>query len=303
MYYIGIDGGGTKTQFTLFDQKGQMLSTHQEGTCHYAQVGYDGLKDVLKKGVKRVLKKVDEKIDKSDVRIGLGLAGYGREAKVREKIEAMVDKALNGYAWVLKNDVEIALKGALDENPGILVIAGTGSIALAYDGKQTTRTGGWGYQLGDEGGAYWIGQKVLEAFTKQSDGRMEKTPLYSLVKEQLNLAEDPEIVSVVQQYGKNHRREVAKLALCCSKASQMGDEIAIAILDQAAKELALLVNTLVPTFDSDRILASYIGGVFRSGDYLMASFIRYLDDKVLLIGPRHTPDYGAYLFAKEQFEK
>lgn len=299
MLYIGVDGGGTKTKFTLFDEHGTVLDSYQAGTCHYAQVGYDGLRHVIKKGVKKLLKDHPDEL----VAIGLGLAGYGREEAVREKMEKSIEKALDGHQWILKSDVDTALKGALNNQPGILVIAGTGSIALAkYSDETTSRTGGWGYLVGDEGSAYWIGRQLLEAFSKQSDGRWPKTQLYDLVKEQLELENDADLISYVLQTLEGKREKIAQLAMIVGQAATQKDETALAIYDRAAAELALMVNTLADTFPQQKVLASFVGGAFKAGDVLMAPFIRYLHEKVLLVAPQHEPDFGAYLYAKEMMD-
>lgn len=74
------------------------------------------------------------------------------------------------------------MEGALDGENGIVIIAGTGSIALALKDNIVTRCGGWGSQLGDEGSAYWIAKKMLSIFCQEVDGRLEKTKLYELIK-------------------------------------------------------------------------------------------------------------------------
>lgn len=295
-YFIGVDGGGTKTSFQLFDEKGQVLNTYCGGPCHYGQIGLDGLKDLVKSGVKKVLKGFEA--EKEDVYIGLGLAGYGRERKVQKNIEEAVGKGLKGYHWIVKNDIEIAIKGALNQQDGIFVIAGTGSIALASVADRQERMGGWGYLIGDEGSGYWIGKQVLAAFSKQADGRAEKTALYQLVMDELGLDEDVELVSYMQAAKDQIRETTAKMAKICAKAASLKDLVALEIYDNAGQELALMINTLAKKHFLGKVLVSYGGGVFKSGDFFMASFIRYLDDNIILISPQGSPEYGAFLYAK-----
>lgn len=295
-YYIGVDGGGTKTSFQLFDELGQILNTYIGGPCHYGQIGLDGLHDLVKTGVKKVLKGF--KVDKDEVYIGLGLAGYGREKKVRKNIEDAVGKALKGYHWIVKNDIEIALQGALNQQDGIFIIAGTGSIALAKLGSEQARIGGWGYLIGDEGSGYWIGRQMLAAFSKQADGRTEKTALYQLVMDELGLDDDARLVSYMQERKDQIRETTAAMARICAKAASVKDPIALDIYDKVGYELALMVNTLAKKHFENKVLVSYGGGIFKSGDFLMASFIRYLDDNIILISPQGSPEYGAYLYAK-----
>lgn len=294
MYYVGVDGGGTKTLFVLYNESGVELKRHLEGTCHFAQVGYDGLKKVIASGIETILTGIkDEKVI-----IGLGLAGYGRESSVRKNIEENLSEVLTGCEWYVTSDSEIALIGALNLQPGILVIAGTGSIAMAHLGEKMFRAGGWGYMIGDEGSAYWIAKKVLEAFSKQSDGRMEKTKLYDLIKEDLHLENDADVISFVLAHSK--REEIAAFALYGYEAAKCQDKVALEIYEQASVEIALMINTLAKQFPTQQVLASYAGGVFKAKELMLPMIQSYLNEKVCLVDPIYPSEYGAYLYAKEK---
>lgn len=303
MYYIGVDGGGTKTQFTLFNENGNVLADYRTKTCHPNQVGYDGLEKVIGHGVKRIFKDYPEKISKKNVIIALGLAGYGQDAKIRQKMQTAVSSALKGYHWYLTNDVEMALMGALSGHEGIMVIAGTGSIALANINGSLRRVGGWGDLLGDEGSAYWIACRLLNAYCQMADGRIAKTVLYDIVREGLDLKDDAALIAYVNQTLKRQRENIAQLALYAQEAVKNGDPVALKIYDQAAMKLAHMVNTLAEAVGENKVLASYGGGVFKSGDAFLAAFIQYLKPNVLLVAPQHTANFGAYLFAKQRQKK
>lgn len=293
MYYIGVDGGGTKTLFSLYDENGNLLKNHVEGTCHYAQVGYDGLEIVIKTGVDVLTQGLD-----GDVKIGLGLAGYGREIHVRKNMEEAMKRALPHHDWILKNDAQVALMGALDGQDGILVIAGTGSIAISrYNGVED-RCGGWGYAIGDEGSAYWIGKKILLAFSRQSDGREEKTALYHLLKEETGIQDDADIITYVIKTLENKREKIATLAIICAKGASMNDPACLAIYREAASEISQIINVLGRKANQENILVSYTGGVWKGRQYMQATFNEKLDANVQIIEPLHGPDYGAYLYAK-----
>lgn len=294
MYYIGVDGGGTKTLFSLYNAQGELIKQHTEGTCHYMQVGYEGLTHVISSGINVILNGIDE-----DVVVGLGLAGYGREATVRKNIEEAVYKAIPNYPYVLKNDAQIALKGALGGSDGILVIAGTGSIAISsFDGVDD-RCGGWGYAIGDEGSAYWIAKKVILEFSKQSDGRAQQTKLYELVKEETGIQEDADLISHIIKTLGNKREEIAKLAMVCAKGAMANDEVCLNIYKDVAYEIAQMINVLSRKVNKKEILVSYTGGVWKGKKYMDATFAECLDANVKIIDPMYGPDFGAYLFARE----
>lgn len=294
MYYIGIDGGGTKTLFSLFDDNGQLLKQHTLGTCHYMQVGYDGLTNVIASGIQTLLEGMDE-----DVCIGLGLAGYGRELMVRQNMEQAIQKAILNHPWILKNDAEVALMGALNGQDGILVIAGTGSIAISRFDGVSNRCGGWGYAVGDEGSAYWIGKKILAEFSKQADGRKEKTLIYDLVKEYTGIEEDADLITYVIKTLDNKREEIAKLAMLCGIGAKQNDVVCLEIYQEVAYEISSLINVLSRKANKEKVYVSYTGGVWKGKEYMEDTFKTYLDENVEIIDPIHGPDYGAYLYAKQ----
>lgn len=291
MEYIGIDGGGTKTKFVLYNEDGQPLKEVTLDTVHFLQVSKKVAITTLKQGIETFAK------TPKDIFIVAGLAGYGQELKARQTIEEICKKAFEGYQYAIYNDVQTAISGALGGHDGIVVIAGTGSIALSViDGKQK-RCGGWGYQLGDEGSAYWIAKKMLAVFCKQIDGRMKKTILYDEVIKACHLQNPYDIIHYVNVELENSRDQIATLATIVYQAAKQGDLYALAIYQEAAKEIATLIEVLAKDFDT-KITVSYIGGVFKAGDFLLQPLLEKLDSNCQLIEPRYPPEYGAYLLAK-----
>lgn len=296
MYYIGIDGGGTKTSFELYNEAGECVGKSRKATCHPLQVSSSEAIQILEDGVHDLTKDL---ASEADVFIALGLAGYGEDQALRSKIERICEKALKAYEYYLFNDVEIALEGALAGAEGILVIAGTGSIALAKQDNRYQRVGGWGYMLGDEGSAYWISKEIFKHYTMQVDGREEKSELVTLVKEGLDLKEDYDLISYFANEIENDRRAIAKHAILLEKLLELEDPAALQILEKLAKEIALLINTLGKSFDK-KIKTSYLGGVFNLGAILFEKIEKELMDHIELIAPVLSPEEGAILLAKKE---
>ena len=171
--YIGIDGGGTKTKMSLFNEEGLLCKEIVLPTVHILTQPKDKCIEILKNGV-------DQLDPHCDAKIGIGLAGYGQDKRIRNEIEDICSNAFGNRSFVLESDVRIAFEGALNGQEGIVVIAGTGSIAFSLKNNVMKRCGGWGYQLGDEGSAYWIVKKMLNVFCQEIDGRLPKTKLYNL---------------------------------------------------------------------------------------------------------------------------
>lgn len=298
MFYIGIDGGGTKTKFTLINEENKIIFTTEKGTCHYNQIGFGGTEKVLSEGLKDIINSTNLNI--KDINgVCLGLAGYGEVKSDAEKLEVVVKKIFDGVPYKLLNDVQIAHAAALALEDGVAIISGTGSIGYSVNNTKTRRVGGWGYSIGDEGSAYWIGKKIIEEFSKQADGRKEKSKIYDILKEELQLEDGYQLINYIYNYIKSDRGEIAKLAQICTKAASQGDKVAISILDEAGKELAILINTLAEDFTKDKkVKASYVGGVFKCGDLIINPIKRYLDSNIEFLDPKYTPDVGACILAK-----
>lgn len=299
MYYIGIDGGGTKTSFTLINEDGVKIWQYKTGTTHYAQIGFDGLKNVIEDGIENILK--TNNVNRSSIKsVFLGLPGYGEVKSVKLKIEELVESILGDIKYEIGNDVEVGLAGSLAGKEGINIVSGTGSIALGKDSKGNfARCGGWGDYVGDEGSAHWIGKKTLEIFSKEADNRIEKGDLYYNIREKLNLEDDFDIIDYAINKAKKDRGEISKLSSICYESALNGDKNAIKIFEDAAYELSLLVKMIVKKLNFDKeILVSYSGGVFNSNEMILTPLRKELSDfNIKLISPILSPDEGACLLA------
>lgn len=295
MYYIGIDGGGTKTSFKLFNEEDECIGTSVKETCHLLQVSSEKAVGILETGINDLIKYIPSE---ATLLIGLGLAGYGEDKKIRTEIEAVCHEALNPHEYYLFNDVSIALEGALKGQEGILVIAGTGSIALSKNNETYSRTGGWGYMLGDEGSAYWLAKEIFRRYTMQVDGRAEKTQLIDIVKNKLALEKDYDLISYFANKIKNDRREIAKYAILLEELIAADDPIAFELLDDLAKQLSLLINTLGEGF-TENVESSYLGGVFNLGEELFKRIEGQLAAHIQLVEPAYTPEKGAVILARK----
>lgn len=300
MQIIGIDGGGTKTKFTLFDEQMKELDVYVTGTSHFSQVGYEQMEARLREGIHYLVKKHQLQA----YGIGYGLAGYGQEQSIRKKIEEVIERISQGHPYHLVNDVESAIAGALALQDGIMVIAGTGSIAFGVHGKERVRCGGWGYQIGDESSAYWLGRKLLAVFSKQADGRLEKSALYAIVMSACELKKDVDIISYVREVLQNDRTRIAGLARLVSEAAEQGDEQAKLMYEEAAVELALNISTIQRrVFPSGDVTVSYTGGVFQAGSLLLDPLQKRLPITCHLQAPIYGPDAGAALLLRQQLKQ
>ena len=301
MQWIGVDGGGTKTLFELFDSDMNVLQRLRLPTCHAGQVGYDGMRAVLSEGVDALLAHAD-----GEAGIGFGLAGYGQDGHIRASIEEVVRAVAGDRPYVLVNDVHAAWASSLEARDGVAVICGTGSIAYAARGDSESRAGGWGFQIGDEGSGWWMGREVLRLFSRQADGRDARGPLYDVVMEHLELVDAYGLIAHVRDELRGDRAKVASLTRVLREAALAGDERALDVYERAADELSQIVAAAAcGLFEpGERVPVGYVGGVFEgAGELMLDPLRRSLPCGFELVEPAYGPAAGPCLLLARQLSK
>ena len=283
-YYIGIDGGGTKTKFDLFDSDKNSIASITTPTIHPAQASFKEAVSVLTDAKEKLLANIND----SDyvLKVGAGLGGYGINADYRKKLEDEFSTVFDEFK--LYSDAYAAMLGALAGEDGILMIAGTGSIALAKVGDETFRCGGFGYRYGDEGSAYSIGKALISRALKEADGRLDKSIISDLVADYF----DNIGINIIATSDFS-RDKIAGLAAAASKYVENSDSVRDIFL-AAAKEISLHIKAIGKNFESgNRIRLSYIGGVFRS-EYILEC-IKEMNQGIELVAPIYPPEKGSIL--------
>jgi N-acetylglucosamine kinase-like BadF-type ATPase len=303
-YFLGVDGGGTKTRFALMDAGQKLVGEAELGTSYHPEVGLDGVRDVLANGVAKVL--ADAGIDETQIAYAFfGLPAYGEDAKATPLLRSLPASILRHDRYTCDNDMVCGWAGSLGASDGINIVSGTGSIGYGQRGTRSARAGGWGEAFSDEGSAYWIAMQGLNAYSRMSDGRLPKGPLHSLINESLGLTNDLDICARV--YGANApmRGELAKLSPLIAKAAALGDDAALEIFRRAGTELAQLAEALRQKLGydvSEPVKLSYSGGAFSAGNVLLKPFqeaLTAVNPAFDLCRPLHEPHYGAALYAQK----
>lgn len=259
-YYLGIDGGGTKTLCLLMEETGRVISRGEGGPANYHSVG-------LQAAVEQVCRAVAQA---RSFYPGISVSGaYLALAGVdRPEDRELLTRELPRFAerQYIDNDATAALAAATWGKTGVVVISGTGSIAFGEDpaGHQV-RVGGWGHILGDEGSGYDLGRKALQAVVRAADGRDQPTKLTSLILNELGITEPDELIGKI--YNSNMgKREIAALAPLVTKAAESGDETAKKLLDEAGRELACAAQAVIGRLQfAGTFPLGLTGGVFKSG--------------------------------------
>jgi len=228
----------------------------------------------------------------------VGAAGAGREQEQAELAAALVAAGVARRARVLA-DGEVALATAFGGGPGILVNAGTGSVAYARDPSGLLhRAGGYGWQLGDEGGGYWLGRRALDVAARAQDGRGEGSTLLARLLGALGLQQFDDLVRWTATATPS---QVAALAPHVLNAAREGEVVARRAVDDAASELMELVGTLVRHFpETGSIAVAVAGGLLLPQSPLAAAFRERLAaglKRARLVGDRIDPAVGALKLA------
>src|SRR5262245_13762120 len=258
-YVLGIDAGGTKTVGLLADETGAVVSESRAGGANLATQGELQVEKVLHGVIESVVTR------EPVVAVCLGIAGVDRPSD-EAVIRGILRRLGHRQAVRVVNDAVIALVAGAPERTGVVLLAGTGSIAFAeHPSGRTARAGGYGYFLADEGSGYWLGHQALRAVVRAVDARGPETQLTALVLGALGVAAVPELVPIVYEKGLQ-RTEVARLAGLVQQAGDLGDAVANAILDQAAQELILAGRSVARQvgFGDAPYRVVLAGGAFRA---------------------------------------
>ncbi|MEY9863561.1 N-acetylglucosamine kinase-like BadF-type ATPase [Catenulispora sp. GAS73] len=300
-YYLGVDGGGSKTAFVILDGAGRTMAEALGPSCYYFASGIELVERVLGDGIAKVTAAAG--IVPADLdHAFFGLPAYGEVSADVPLLSTIVRGLLEHDRFACDNDVVGAWAGALGGHDGISVVAGTGSIAYGERLGRAHRAGGWGELFGDEGSAYWVAVQGLNAFGRMSDGRLPRGPLYMLLLEHIGIDRDLELVGVVHERWGGRRAQIAALSKVVVEAATAGDSEAVAILHRAGQELVRLVEACHARLgyeEGERISVSYSGGMFNAPAF-RSSFAQALQAAgpgYRLCTPLHSPVVGSALYA------
>lgn len=282
MRYLGIDGGGSKTTFLLVDEYYNEICKVQSGPSNWLSVGQGAATAAIREGVAQLSERPDV--------VCAGFAGAARPEGATF-YKSVLNSLLPKATVILESDAFIASIGAIGIDPGILLIAGTGSIVIGRDANRSMfRVGGWGPYFGDEGSGFWIGREIIRAALRSMDTDGH-TQLTEFVAQALGLKSVSEIVSSWAS-GKVGVPEIAGLFPEVVKLHP--SEPANRILTEAASHLRSQVE-----------VASRRVGVADCRKSLSGSVATHPIMRQLIAlnfeEPRHSPEWGAVIWARQHF--
>jgi glucosamine kinase len=264
---IGVDGGGSRTRVLVADEHGASLGS-AEGSGSAVRPGEaDRSAEVIAGCVRDALATCGMEHVTPGV-LCAGVAGVGREPEREALRQALVARGVADEV-IVRPDAAVALDDAFGDGPGVLLIAGTGSVAFGRGPTgNETRCGGWGPVCGDEGSGVWIGRRALSVVTAAADGREPDTALVGAL---LTAAEVNEPVELIPWASAATPAQLASLASVVASTAEAGDLRANSILSLAAEELVLHVSTLAKQLFQDERAACPValgGGLLTPGTAL-----------------------------------
>ena len=298
-YYIGIDGGGSNLRVVVVDDDMHVVAQSARGTVNPSVIGRDASAALIQEGLREVLAApfLQSESTNSIAGIGIGIAGASviyAEPWLREVIAAVLPDVFVAPSM----DNEIALVGAHGARQGVLVLAGTGSIAYGVNAAgESAQTGGWGYLLGDEGSGYWLGLEALRALIRWSDGMQpEAEALSQRVMRRMSFHEPADVIGWIYRQPPP-TRELAQHAGVVLDAAAAGDPAAQDIVARGAEALAALTQAIISRLGMTEPQIAFAGGLLTSDNPLSRALCARLKLDAI---PQavYPPVIGAALLAK-----
>lgn len=295
--FLGVDGGQSSTTALIGDRNGRVTGWGSAGPSNHvgAAEGKAKFTGAITECLQAACRQAG--LDPADVRFVSACLGFSGGPADKE---AILGEILRSERIVVTHDALIALAGATGGGPGLIVIAGTGSIAFGRNAAgETARAGGWGYIFGDEGGAFHITRQALRAALRFEEGWGPPTSLRPIL---LDATGARDINQLLHRFYTTEfpRPRIAGFARLVDQAAENGDATARGILHEAAQQLATIAGAVGRQLfeDDETVPVTYSGGVFRSR-ILLDRFrtIAELEEGNRVSAPRHGPAAGALLEA------
>lgn len=299
-YFLGIDGGGTKTKVVVIDDQDQIIYEGSSGPSSIDTVTNEETLNSFKTALNPFYIKYQNITFES---IFCGLGGIVDEDDYHH-VESLL-KNLNGVndsTYIrARNDMENALYSGLCFDEGMTLICGTGMVAYGKDTFENThKAGGWGYKEGDLGSGYDLGMRALRHVIKAYDGRQSQDEFSKDIADQIGLKKANDFVDIMDQYYLN-RTWIASLSPLVTKHANLGNVYAKEMIDLATDELALSVRAVFNNLRLKEKVLVIVGSLGNSGGYFVNQLhkkITEIDPYINIIKPIVDPALAAAKMAK-----
>lgn len=297
MFYLGIDGGGTKTTAAIMNDKKKIVYTFVGESINYYSEGLETARNNMKQLLIQIYCRTG--IDRFRA-VFIGMSALFGEASQKE-ISDFADGIINADIIAMNSDLHIALKAADDDENSIAAICGTGSMAACFsrDGSEVVTKGGYGYILGDEGSAYAIAYDAIQKAVTGSEGSTAQTDLSNKLLEFFACENMQQLVD--KFYNPTiDRKTIASFARVVTECARNGDAVAKEVLRKQAQKFASTVKALQRE-NENKMHIYLFGGVFEHDEIFTAQFKaafrghkKGLKIKLLKVPPVHGAAKAAY---------
>ena len=270
-FFLGIDGGGSKTTCLVGDET-TVLASATSGGSNLVRVGEVRARESLQQGIRQACSSAGITPQKIH-RACLGAAGAARP-EVRDILHRLLAELISGEIHIV-GDMQIALEAAFDNASGVVVIAGTGSIAYGRNSQnQIARAGGWGFAVSDEGSGHWIGRMALSAALRAQDQGQHSLLLEAIQKSWGK----PSQAELVLAANAAPAPDFAALFPSVLSVADQGDPAARAVLTRAGAELSSLAKIVILRLFSPGgpVPVAMSGGVFTNSPLVREVFYNSL---------------------------
>lgn len=300
--FLGVDGGGTKTHAVLIDDSQRILGEGLAGASNPLRVGLDKAAQAIKNAVEQACQQAS--VSPADITSArVGIAG-GRQIEQRKRLREALSPLRISDLRVL-TDANIALFGATGGAPGLIVIAGTGSICCGINerGKQAC-AGGWGPVAGDEGSGVWIARRALQQVAQATDGRGGETELTQAAYQYFGTNTPDDLLAAIYAPEMTNEK-IAGFGRSVVVTAHAGDVTAQEILAAAGRELGIMASSVIRRLGMQRekFQVAYVGSIFSAGEIMMNPLraeITRVAPAAFLAQPKYPPALAAALLALKE---
>ncbi len=302
---VGVDGGGTSTRAVVMDEGCNVLGEGAAGPSNPLRVGVANAAAAIREAIDRAC--VAAQVRRPDIMAAeVGLAG-ARRKELRARMEDALRDLELGEVEVV-SDADIALFGATDGEPGLVVIAGTGSVCCGINARgKRACAGGWGPIVGDEGGGAWVARRALKAIAYAADGRGPETSLTAAARSYFHVTSADDLSTAIYAPTMSNER-IAGFGKAVIEAAKAKDQVAREIMAEAGTELGTAAVAVIRNLKMgrERFQVAYVGGVFGAGDLVLEPLcaeVHRVAPKAYLAPPRHPPAVAAARMAREHLNR
>lgn len=296
MYFIGIDGGGTKTEAVVLDLEGNIHATRVSDSSNLRNIGIERAVENIVRSIPPLKK---EKIES----LFVGIPAFAEEFKDKEEeIKDLICKSTDiaKENIFIVSDQIIAFFSGTEKEDGVVVISGTGSVARGWNEGKDIKTTGWGY-LTDRGGAFQVGKCAYQKTVEALDRMENHTILTKMVMEKFKAEKIEDLNKIV--YRENPVEILSPLSILVNTAAEKGDDIAVNILNDACDYLLKATKNTIEKLNFEKDFpVVLVGGMFKS-EIFLNRFKENISPNAQIIIPKESPAMGAARLAIKSYKK